>query len=144
MTEFPIKVGDGVTFAKTITETDVYLFAGITGDFSPVHVNQQYMEGSRYGRRLAHGALVVGLMSTTSWMANEKYPASGKETPMSVGYDRIRFIKPVFYGDTLTVRYEYSQIDEERRRTISDIKVTNQDDELVAVANHILQWVPTG
>ena len=80
MTDFPIKIGDGVTFAKTITETDVYLFAGITGDFSPVHVNRQVMERSRFGRRLVHGALVSGLMSTASWMANEKYPASGKET----------------------------------------------------------------
>jgi acyl dehydratase len=64
------------------------------------------------------------------------------ETPVSVGYDKIRFLKPVFLGDTVTLVYTISEIDLERKRSVGQIEVTNQDDELVAVGNHILQWVP--
>src|SRR5215471_7917604 len=66
MQDFYLKVGDTVTFAKTVGETDIYLFAGITGDFSVNHVNEQYMAHSKFGRRIAHGALIVGYMSTCS------------------------------------------------------------------------------
>ena len=142
MTDFYVKIGDAVSFAKTVSESDVYLFAGITGDFSPVHTNQQYMDRSAYGQRLAHGALVIGFMSTASTMAVHRSRSDDKETPLSVGYDRVRFLAPVKFGDTLTVAYEICEIDEERRRSTGDIRVTNQDDTLVAVAKHILQWVP--
>ena len=142
MTDFHVKIGDGASFAKTVSESDVYQFAGITGDFSPVHVNQQYMDRSSYGQRLVHGALVVGLMSTASTMAIAGCRDDEKETPLSVGYDRVRFIAPVKFGDTLTVSYAISEIDLERRRSTGDIRVINQEDTLVAVAKHILQWVP--
>ena len=142
MTDFHVKIGDSVSFAKTVSESDVYLFAGITGDFSPVHNNQLYMVRSSYGQRLVHGALVVGFMSTASTMAIAGCREDEKETPLSVGYDRVRFIAPVKFGDTLTVTYEISEIDVDRRRSVGDIRVINQDDTLVAVAKHILQWVP--
>ena len=61
-----IPIGTRVEFAKTIGESDIYLFAGITGDFSPNHVNAEYMKSTPYGGIIAHGALVVGLMSTCS------------------------------------------------------------------------------
>ena len=64
--EFHVAVGDRVTFSKTVAECDVYNFAGLTGDFSPNHVNEEYMARSSYGRRMAHGALMVGFMSTAS------------------------------------------------------------------------------
>jgi acyl dehydratase len=60
-----VKVGDRVTFAKTVGECDIYLFAGITGDFSVNHINEQYMAHSKFGRRIAHGALIVGYMSNS-------------------------------------------------------------------------------
>ena len=66
MAEFYVKVGDSSTFSKTVGEYDVYSFAGITGDFSPNHTNKSYMEKSSYGRLQAHGALMVGYMSTAS------------------------------------------------------------------------------
>ncbi|MGB2411436.1 MAG: MaoC family dehydratase, partial [Candidatus Puniceispirillaceae bacterium] len=65
-----------------------------------------------------------------------------EETPVSVGYDKIRFLKPVFLGDTITVAYTVTEIDTERRRSTAAIEVANQDGDLVAVASHILQWVP--
>ena len=72
MEPFYVKPGDRVTFSKTVGETDVYLFAGITGDFSVNHVNEQYMARTKYGHRIAHGALIVGYMSTCSTMMIER------------------------------------------------------------------------
>ena len=141
MTDFYLKIGDTTSFTKTVSESDVYQFAGITGDFSPNHVNKAYMEKSSYGRLMAHGALIVGFMSTVSTQIIS-HSREAEETPVSVGYDKVRFLKPVFLGDTITVAYTVSEIDVVRRRSTAGIEVTNQNDELVAVASHILQWVP--
>jgi 3-hydroxybutyryl-CoA dehydratase len=140
---FYVSVGDRVAFSKTVSETDVYQFAGTTGDLAPVHVNQALMESSVYGQRIAHGALMVGFMSTTSSMMVERSrDGHGKgETPVSLGYDRVRFLAPVFFGDTVTVKYEVVAIDEIKRRSTADISVVNQRGETVAVATHILKWV---
>ena len=141
MTDFYLKIGDTTSFTKTVSESDVYQFAGITGDFSPNHVNKAYMEKSSYGRLMAHGALIVGFMSTVSTQIIA-HSREAEDTPVSVGYDKVRFLKPVFLGDTITVAYTVSEIDVVRRRSTAGIEVTNQNDELVAVASHILQWVP--
>lgn len=141
MSDFHVEIGRTVSFTKTISESDVYGFAGITGDFSPNHVDRVYMEKSGYGKLMAHGALLVGFMSTASTLAIA-HTRQSEETPVSLGYDRIRFLKPVFIGDTITVIYEITDIDPERRRSIGGVKVMNQDDELVCVAEHILKWVP--
>ena len=141
MGDFHIEIGKKVSFSKTVSESDVYLFAGITGDLSPNHVNKAYMEKSSYGKLMAHGALMVGYMSTASTMAIA-HTRDSDETPVSLGYDRIRFLKPVFLGDTITVNYEFTGIDTERRRSVADIQILNQDDELTTVAQHILKWVP--
>lgn len=141
MENFHVAVGDRVSFTKTVGETDVYLFAGITGDFAPNHVDAAYMARSRYGRRMAHGALTVGYMSTASSLAIQHCRDDPHETPVSLGYDRIRFLAAVFMGDTITVEYTIRAIEPERRRSTAEVKVTNQDGELVAVAEHILKWV---
>lgn len=141
MNDFYVDIGDSVSFSKTVGESDVYLFAGITGDLAPNHVDEEYMKRSSYGSRIAHGALLIGYMSTASSMAIAASRNGAAETPVSLGYDRIRFLAPVFLGDTVTVHYEIVAIDEERRRSVSDIRVTNQAGTLVAVAQHILKWV---
>ena len=141
MTDFYVKVGDSASFTKTVSESDVYQFAGLTGDFSPNHINKVYMEKSSYGRLMAHGALLVGFMSTVSTMAIA-HCRDAEETPVAVGYDKIRFLKPVFLGDTVSTVYKISEIDVKRRRSTALIEVTNQDNDLVAVGSHILQWVP--
>ena len=82
-----LEIGDEVTFSKTVGETDIYLFAGVTGDFYEAHVNEQAMRSSRFGTRIAHGALVVGFMSTTAGMMI----ARPGELAVSLGYDRVRF-----------------------------------------------------
>jgi acyl dehydratase len=142
MSEFYVKPGDSVSFAKTVSESDIYLFAGITGDFAVNHVNEQYMARSKYGRRIAHGALLIGFASTCSTMMIEKCKGTeGDETPVSLGYDKVRFLAPVYIGDTLTLTYTIAEVDLGKRRSRSDIKVVNQKGELVGVAQHILAWV---
>jgi len=140
--EFPIDIGAVVSFSKTVSESDVYGFAGITGDFAPNHVNEEYMRKSGYGSRIAHGALMVGYMSTASSAILDKYARSTPtETAVSLGYDRIRFLAAVYFGDTITVTYAVTEIDEERRRSSATIKVVNQKGDVVAIATHILKWV---
>lgn len=133
----PLEVGDAVMFSKTVGESDVYLFAGITGDFSPNHVNKEIMERTPYKERIAHGVLSIGFASTTSTLMIEKSGAKA----VSLGYDRIRFTGPIFIGDTVTVTYTISEIDEENLRTRADIEVANQRGEVCTVAQHILKFL---
>jgi len=142
MQDFYVNVGDKVSFAKTVGETDIYLFAGITGDFSVNHVNEQYMAGSKYGRRIAHGALIIGYMSTCSTLMIDQCRGTARdETPVSLGYDKVRFLGPVFIGDTVTLTYTIAEIDAQKRQSLADIRAVNQNGDIVAVARHILRWV---
>jgi acyl dehydratase len=132
-----VKVGLKTRVTKTVSESDVYLFAGITGDFDPNHVDEEYTKKTSLGHRVAHGALIVGYTSAASTKILEDF-----DRPMvSVGYDRIRFLKPVYFGDTLTIDYVIESIDREKERTMAKIEVKNQKDELVAVLTHIMQLV---
>jgi 3-hydroxybutyryl-CoA dehydratase len=139
-----VRVGEEVEFSKTVGEADVYLFAGITGDFSPNHVNEHLMSRSKCKRRVAHGALLAGFMSTGSTRLTEIFGGSarGKATAVSLGYDRVRFVAPVFIGDTITVRYQITRVEPERDRSYGAVVVTNQHGSQVAVAGNILKWVP--
>jgi 3-hydroxybutyryl-CoA dehydratase len=144
MNLLPVKVGDAIQVSKTVTESDVSRFAEITGDFSPNHVNEEFMRNSVYRKRIAHGALVVGFMSCASSMLIAKFTSvNADRLPVSLGYDRIRFIAPVFIGDTLRIAYTITVLNEDRQRTTADILVTNQAGIKVAVAQHILKWVTT-
>jgi 3-hydroxybutyryl-CoA dehydratase len=138
-----VEVGQHYKFAKTVGETDVTLFAGITGDFSDTHINDQYMqEKSNIGRRIAHGALIVGYMSTASTIsiAHVIHKDGLTDFPVSAGYDKLRFLRPVLLGDTVTVHYVVATVDKERGRSIADMEVFNQKNELVAVGQHVMRW----
>jgi 3-hydroxybutyryl-CoA dehydratase len=74
-------------------------------------------------------------------MIEKCHGTAGDETPVSLGYDKVRFLGPVYIGDTLTLTYTISEVDLAKRRSRSDIKVVNQKGELVGVAQHILAWV---
>ena len=139
--KFPLKIGDSTTFSKTVSESDVYMFAGLTGDFCKNHVDAEYMKNTPFGERIAHGALLVGFMSTASSEIVKDGINESDLTPVSIGYDRIRFIKPVLINDTITVKYVIEEINFEKSRSIADIKITNQHNELVCVAKHHLKWV---
>lgn len=132
-----LEIGDEITFSKTVGETDIYLFAGITGDFSEMHVNEQAMKSSRFGTRIAHGALIVGFMSTTAGMMI----ARSRAHAVSLGYDRVRFTAPVLIDDTITVKYRISELQPEKSRALADVEATNHRGETVAVATHVIRFL---
>ena len=119
-----IHVGDKASLSKTISEYDVYAFAGVTGDFNPVHVNAEFAKNSLFKQRIAHGMISAGLISAVL----------GTELP---GIDTIymnqelSFLAPVLYGDTLTATVECIEKDDKKHRIIFHTTVTNQNDKLV-------------
>lgn len=129
-----LKVGASATFTKTVSESDVYLYAGITGDFSPNHIDETYMAAGKYGHRIAHGTLTVGFMSAASARLH-----LGRT--VSLGYDRIRFVGPVFFGDTVTTTYTVSKIDPVKRRVYADVTCVNENGGVVAVALNVRAFV---
>jgi acyl dehydratase len=129
-----VQVGASATFTKTVSEADVYLYAGITGDFSPNHVDEVYMRAGRYGRRIAHGTLLVGFMSAASARLY-----LGRT--VSLGYDRIRFTAPVYFGDTITTEYRIREIDTEKRRVYADLTCRNERGETVAAGVNVRAFV---
>ena len=142
MNPFEETIGASVTCAKTVGESDVYLFAGITGDLSPNHVDEVAMAGTQYGGRIAHGALLVGYMSRASTMIGDKCATLMRgHYPVSLGYDRVRFLEAVKIGDTITITYRIVSADAERMRTVADVNLHNQNGTLCAVASHIMRWL---
>jgi acyl dehydratase len=136
---FPgVDVGTTVTYTRTVSESDVYLFAGITGDQGPNHTDAEYMRSTQYGKRIAHGALTLGLMSTCSTRLIEQM---GNAPTVNYGYDKVRFTGPVFFGDTVKVSYVVAELDRSSGRLRADVKATNQDGDLVAVAVNVLRTV---
>ncbi|OGN91504.1 MAG: enoyl-CoA hydratase [Chloroflexi bacterium RBG_13_50_10] len=119
-----IKVGDTAEFTKTITETDVVLFAGITGDFNPAHVNQVWAEGTRFQGRIAHGMLSVGMLSATLGM----YLPGPGTIYLS---QELRFLAPVHIGDTITARVEVQELAKEKNRVRLRTTCQNQDGTVV-------------
>src|ERR1700742_555230 len=116
MTAIQAKVGDSVRFSKTVGESDIYLFAGLTGDLSQNHVDDEFMSHSMYGKRIAHGALMVGFMSTASTRMIEESLRTGiVSPPVSLGDEGGRFLKPVYINDTITVFYTSSEVNDEKR-----------------------------
>jgi acyl dehydratase len=123
-----------VQFSKTVSEFDVYSFAGITGDLYPVHINAEYAAKQPVGERVAHGVLLMGLMSTTAgqWMLKESIDG------LSYGYDKVRFIRPVRFGDTVTVSYAKVGQSDDGRKITCRVEARNQHDEVVGVAQHTI------
>lgn len=115
-------VGQKDSFSKTISESDVYLFAGISGDFNSVHINECMAHNSKFGKRIVHGALLNSFIST---VLGTKLPGEGT---IYISQNS-RFIKPVFIGDTITALVEIVQIDE--GKAVLKTQITNQDNVLV-------------
>jgi 3-hydroxybutyryl-CoA dehydratase len=142
MIETYLKVGERAEFSKTIGETDLVLFSGLTGDFDPIHVNEDYARATAFGRRIAHGGLVMGLLSTTaSMMSRRSVERGAKAVPVSLGYDKIRFIAPVFINDTITARYTIEEINAAEGRSRSKVEVVKSGGEVCLVGTHVMKWV---
>lgn len=142
MFECHLKVGETSEFTKTITETDVAMFSAITADFDPIHVNEDYAAKSPFGKRIAHGGLVLGLLSgCASTMSKRSAERGAKAVSVSLGYDKIRFLSPVFIGDTLTARYTVEEIYPSAARSRAKIEVTKSNGELCVAGVHVMKWV---
>jgi len=118
MTYDMIQLGDTASFEKTVSETDIYSYAGIIGDFNPMHINQRYAEGTKFGARIAHGMLVSGLFSTVFAM---KLPGEGS---VYISQE-LQFTAPVYIGDT--VKATVTVLEKlEKGRVRFDCLATNQ------------------
>ncbi|MCS5714770.1 MaoC/PaaZ C-terminal domain-containing protein [Herbiconiux sp. CPCC 205716] len=124
------------TTGRTITEADIVLHAGQTGDFFPHHMDAEWMATQPAGQRIAHGTLILSV--AVGMTAGDINPQA-----MSYGYDRIRFIKPVFIGDTVRVSAEivekspHAKRPEEFGYVHELVTVTNQRQETVLVLTHL-------
>lgn len=123
-----IQVGDQASFAKTITETDIYLFAGISGDFNPVHVDEEYAKSTPFGSRIAHGGLASSLLAPVLGM---KLPGLGT-VALEVSQ---RYKKPTYPGDTVTCTVEVTKKLARIKAIEMRIQWTNQRGEKVAVGS---------
>lgn len=116
LADFYLASGDEVVLHRVVTEADVETFADLSGDRSPNHVDGRMMKASSYKERIVHGALLVAFVSACSNAIVERVPEARRtETPVSLGYDRIRFVRPVYLGDRLTLRYVVRTVEPSRR-----------------------------
>jgi len=115
-----IKVGQSASYTKTITEADVYFFAELTGDKNPVHIDEEYAEGSIFKKRIVHGMLYAGMLSKVLGM---QLPGPGS---IYAG-QTLKFVAPVYFEDTLTATCTVKEKIEEKKKVILDCKVTNQN-----------------
>jgi len=115
-----LKIGDFAEFAKTVTETDIYLYAGITGDFNPAHVNEAYAKNTFFKTRIAHGMLTAGFISAI--IANQ-LPGPGTIYLKQ----ELSFLSPVRIGDTITGRVEVVELIAEKNRVRLKTSCSNQD-----------------
>jgi acyl dehydratase len=106
-------------------------------------VDETHARATPFGRRIAHGILSMVLLSTVSAMICRRARVRGSRgTSASLGYDRIRFLKPAFVGDTLTARHTVREFDPATRRSRSKREVFKNSGELAMVGEHIMKWLP--
>ena len=129
-----LKVGDNAFFEKTISEFDVYQFAGITGDLNPAHINSVSAKKSIFKDRIAHGILLGGFISTVLGM---KLPGPGT---IYLEQD-LKFKRPVYFGDTIKAMVEVKEIKAEKNIVILDTKCINQDG-VVVVEGYAVVMAP--
>lgn len=123
------------TQGRTITETDIVLHAGQTGDFFPHHMDAAWCATQPFKQRIAHGTLIFSVgIGLTAGQVNPR--------AMSYGYDRLRFVKPVFIGDTIYARVQITDKRDHPKRAehgivTETVTMINQHDEVVLVCDHL-------
>ena len=123
------------TTGRTITETDIVIHAGQTGDFFPHHMDAEWCKTQPFKQRMAHGTLVFSLaVGLTATAINE--------VAMTYGYEHLRFIKPVFIGDTIKVKVIIKEKKDHKKPgyglVTESVEAFNQHNELVMICEHIL------
>ena len=126
------EVGDATTFSKTITEADILLFAAVSGDNYPLHVDAEYAKTTRFGQRAAHGMLTASLLSTVVGLMLQK--------PGGIYVQQtLHFRRPVFIGDTLTATAEVTELIPDQRRMRVQTSVVNQHGKAVLDGDGVIQ-----
>lgn len=129
-------IGDSrQTLGRTITETDIVIHAGQTGDFFPHHMDAEWVKTQEFKERIAHGTLILSI--AVGMTASEINPVA-----FSYGYDRVRFIRPVFINDTIRIKATIHEKRDYPKRPdhgymIEQIEVFNQKDEVVLACQHL-------
>lgn len=131
------EIGRSESFSKTISESDVYLFAGVTGDFNSVHINEEYAKNTVFEGRIAHGLLIAGLIST---VLGTKFPGCG-----TVYLEQnLKFLAPAKIGDTLTAYVEVAEHLNGRKGIIKlSTNIFNQN-RIMVVSGTAVVKVPEG
>src|SRR4051794_12573801 len=126
-----IKAGECATISKTITDDDIRTFAELTGDNNPVHLDDEFASGTRFGRRIAHGMLSASLIST---VLGTRLPGTG------VVYlsQNLKFTAPVYPGDTITARVTVTNIRTDKPIATLETVCTNQRDEPVVTGEAVV------
>lgn len=119
-----LQVGEMSEFSKTISESDVYMYAGISGDFNPAHINEAYAQDTFFKNRIAHGMLTAGFISA---VIGTQLPGPGT-IYMS---QKLNFLAPVRIGDTITARVRVAEKLDEKKRVRLETTCSNQDGEQV-------------
>jgi 3-hydroxybutyryl-CoA dehydratase len=119
-----IRLNETAEFSKTISESDVYLFAGVTGDLNPAHINEEYARGTFFKTRIAHGMLAAGLISAVIGM---RLPGPGSIYVRQ----ELNFLAPVRIGDTITARVEVIEIMSDKKQLRLRTTCSSQDGTLV-------------
>lgn len=119
-----VEIGQSASFTKTVTEADAYNYAGVSGDFNPAHINEEYAKETFFKTRIAHGMISAGFISA---VLGTKLPGPGT---IYLGQD-LKFTKPVRFGDTITATCTVEEIIKEKNRLILTTVCTNQDGEVV-------------
>lgn len=127
--------GDSASFTKTITDADITLFVGVTGDTNPLHVDAVYAEKSRFGQRIGHGILTAGLIST---VIGTKLPGPGAIYVSQT----LNFRGPVFLGDTITATCTLTKYETDRRRMTMETICRNQRGEDVLTGEAVVLYRP--
>jgi len=125
-----LSLGDSGQFTKSISENDIFRFADASGDYNPLHIDETYARSTRFGKRVAHGILTAGIIST---VLSSEIPGVGTIFLQL----EIRFIKPVFINDRVTAKAWVEEIIKEDRVRML-VACTNQHGEDVAIGNAIV------
>lgn len=126
-------LGARATRSRTVTESDIVMYAGISGDINPIHLDEEYAAGSPFGKRIAHGFLTAGLISAV--LGND-LPGSGT---IYLG-QTLKFLAPVYIGDTVTASVEVISVREDKRLLILRTDCTNQQGTLVLTGEATVKY----
>ena len=126
-----IKVGDVAEATKTVSETDVYLFAGVTGDFNPAHMNETYAQNTFFKTRIAHGMLGAGFISAVVGM---QLPGPGTIYITQ----ELKFLAPTRIGDTVTARVEVLEVIADKKRVRLKTECVNQEGKVILAGEAVV------